>query len=143
MDWLTLVATALISLALYIAVQRWFQKAKSCPPGTRPPPGPPGRPFEGHTQFTAKDFHCNQAMKWTKQYGPVYRIKAGSADIVILNNFETIRKFLKKKEVLYRPQKFLFTGKEYAGACENLFCLFSSVNSSCDQVLRHYFLDCT
>lgn len=115
MDWLTLAATVFLASVLYIAVQRWFQKAKCGPPGTRPPPGPPGRPFVGHTQFTAKDFHCNQAMKWAQQYGPVYRIKTGSADMVILNDFDSIKKFLTKKEVLYRPQNWLFRGEVYGG----------------------------
>lgn len=113
-DWLTLVGGLLAASLLYLATRSWLH-GRSMPRGTRLPPGPPGRPLVGHVQFTHKDFHCNQAMKWAKQYGPVYRIRTGSADMVILNDFPSIKKFLTKKEVLYRPQNWLFRGEVYGG----------------------------
>ncbi|KAL3209675.1 hypothetical protein MRX96_038097 [Rhipicephalus microplus] len=76
MDWFTIAGSVLVASLLYLITRSWLS-SRSLPPGTRLPPGPPGRPLVGHVQFTHKDFHCNQAMKWAKQYGPVYRIKTG------------------------------------------------------------------
>ncbi|KAH6936742.1 hypothetical protein HPB50_021283 [Hyalomma asiaticum] len=114
MDWVTIAGSLLAASLLYVITRTWLS-SKSVPRGARLPPGPPGRPLVGHVQFTHKDFHCNQAMKWAKQYGPVYRIRTGSADMVILNDFASIKKFLTKKEVLYRPQNWLFRGEVYGG----------------------------
>lgn len=107
MDWLSHVISLCAASLVYLLLQRWLQR-KRAPPGTRLPPGPPGLPFVGHLQFAAKDFHCNQAIKWAKQYGPVYRIKTGSTDVVIINDFRRIRKYLAKKELMARPRNWLF-----------------------------------
>ncbi|KAH7954068.1 hypothetical protein HPB49_015320 [Dermacentor silvarum] len=114
MDWLTLAGSLLAASLLYLVTQGWLH-GRSMPRGRRLPPGPPGLPLVGHVQFTHKDFHCNQAMKWAKRYGPVYRIRTASADMVILNDFQSIKKFLTKKEVLYRPHNWLFRGQVYGG----------------------------
>ncbi|XP_077520113.1 cytochrome P450 2A3-like [Amblyomma americanum] len=114
MDWLALLGSVLFASLLYLVLQRWLQGGKA-PPGARLPPGPPGYPVLGHVQFAYKDFHCNQAMKWARQYGPVYRIRTGPTDMVILNDFQAIKKFLTKREVLYRPRNWLFRGEQYGG----------------------------
>ncbi|KAH7954069.1 hypothetical protein HPB49_015321 [Dermacentor silvarum] len=66
-------------------------------------------------KFSFKDFHCNQAIKWAKQYGPIYRVKTGSTDVVIINDFQLIKKYLPKKELLNRPQNWFFNEGEYQG----------------------------
>lgn len=115
MDWLTVVLSALLASLLYFAVHRWIQPEQRAPPGTRLPPSPPAWPFVGHPQFARKDFHINQAAKWARQYGPVFRIKTGSGDVIVLNDFESVKKFVTRKEMLCRPQNWLFTSQMYIG----------------------------
>ncbi|XP_075543712.1 cytochrome P450 2A13-like [Dermacentor variabilis] len=106
MDCLAVAGSLLVASLLYFVLQRWLLGNRT-PHGSRLPPGPPGYPLVGHPQFMRKDFHCNQAMKWAKQYGPIYRIKTGPTDMVMLNDFQSIKKFLTKREVLYRPVNWL------------------------------------
>ncbi|XP_077561093.1 cytochrome P450 2C28-like [Haemaphysalis longicornis] len=115
MDWLTVVLSGVLASLLYFAVHRWIRPEQRAPPGTRLPPGPRGWPFVGHPQFTRKDFHTKQAIQWAKQYGPVFRIQTGSTDMVILNDFESIKKFLTRKEMLCRPQNWMFRAEIYGG----------------------------
>lgn len=44
-----------------------------------------------------------------------FRIKVGSADIIVLNDYESIKKFLCQKEVLYRPENMVFGDQKNAG----------------------------
>ncbi|KAH8032889.1 hypothetical protein HPB51_003465 [Rhipicephalus microplus] len=109
MDCVALAGALLVASLLYLGLHRCLWGKKS-PRGNQMPPGPPGYPLVGHPQFMYRDFHCNQAMKWAKQYGPVYRIKTGPTDMVILNDFQSIKKFFTKREILYRPVNWLFRG---------------------------------
>ncbi|XP_077558119.1 cytochrome P450 2C28-like [Haemaphysalis longicornis] len=115
MDFPTVVASTALALVLYFAIRRWFLQGRPAPPGSRLPPGPPGWPLVGHPQFIRENFHSKQAKKWASQYGPVFRIKAGSTDMVILNDFRSIKKFLTRKEMLCRPHNWIFRAKVYEG----------------------------
>ncbi|KAL1473726.1 hypothetical protein MTO96_021838 [Rhipicephalus appendiculatus] len=135
MDWLTIVGSLLVAPLLYLLLQRWLCK-KRLPPGTRLPPGPPGLPFVGHLQFASKDFHCNQAIKWAKQYGPVYRIKTGSTDVVIISDFQLIKKYLPRKELMNRPQNWFFKEGDYGGVAAYDGEEWAENRKFCMQVLR-------
>ncbi|KAL3188677.1 hypothetical protein MRX96_022476 [Rhipicephalus microplus] len=99
--------------------------------------GPPGYPLVGHPQFMYRDFHCNQAMKWAKQYGPVYRIKTGPTDMVILNDFQSIKKFFTKREILYRPVNWLFRGTVHGGVATMNGEVWEHNRRFCLHVLRN------
>nr|XP_054930111.1 cytochrome P450 2C37-like [Dermacentor andersoni] len=153
MDCLAVAGSLLVAALLYFVLQRWLL-GKRAPPGSRLPPGPPGYPLVGHPQFMRKDFHCNQAMKWAKQYGPIYRgldkgrgggwnyllhlrIKTGPTDMVMLNDFQSIKKFLTKREVLYRPVNWLYRGAVYSGVATMNGELWEHNRRFCLHVLRN------
>ncbi|KAL1473724.1 hypothetical protein MTO96_021836 [Rhipicephalus appendiculatus] len=136
MDCVALAGTLLVASLLYLALQRWL-RGKKTPHGSQMPPGPPGNPLVGHPQFMQKDFHCNQAMKWAKQYGPIYRIKTGPTDMVILNDFPSIKKFLTKREILYRPVNWLFRGTVYGGVATMNGEVWEHNRRFCLHVLRN------
>lgn len=71
------------------------------------PPGPRGLPFLGFLGcLTKRDFLEGKCVQWAKTYGNIVRIKVGSVNVVLLNDLESMKKFLNKKEILYRPNKF-------------------------------------
>ncbi|XP_065288674.2 cytochrome P450 2A3-like [Dermacentor albipictus] len=43
------------------------------------------------------------------------QVKTGSTDVVIINDFQLIKKYLPKKELMNRPQNWFFNEGEYAG----------------------------
>ncbi|XP_077563757.1 cytochrome P450 2F3-like isoform X1 [Haemaphysalis longicornis] len=100
-------------LIAWIFARGWLWGAP--PPGTRLPPTPPGASLLGHQQIYQRDFFCNTAIKWAKEYGPVYRIRVNAASIVILNDFESIKKFYARKEFLERSRFWILSRTKYNG----------------------------
>ncbi|KAL1419649.1 hypothetical protein MTO96_025157 [Rhipicephalus appendiculatus] len=50
-----------------------------------------------------------KAFAWSQTHGPVIRIKAGFAQYIILNDLDSIKRFLNHKDILYRCRSFLFS----------------------------------
>ncbi|XP_077536327.1 cytochrome P450 2C28-like [Haemaphysalis longicornis] len=100
--------TAPVVLSLILATVVWLTVqclrrllfGRPLPPGARLPPTPPSSSFWGHKEVQSNDFYKTKAMEWAKEYGPVYRLKLNGSDIVVVNDFESIRKFLNTKEFL-------------------------------------------
>ncbi|KAM7285446.1 cytochrome P450 2F2 [Ixodes scapularis] len=83
---------------------RWGHKKG----GATLPPGPWGIPLLGNLAILRKDFHRKQGIEWAKKYGPVFRIRIGVRNIVLVSDFELIKEILCKKECLFRPQRWVF-----------------------------------
>lgn len=47
-------------------------------------------------------------MEWSKTYGPILRFKIAGRNVVVLNDFNSIKKFLCKREILYRASNLVF-----------------------------------
>ncbi|XP_042146276.1 cytochrome P450 2K4-like [Ixodes scapularis] len=78
-------------------------------------PGPRGFPILGHLPFMRKGILGGKCVEWAKKYGPIFRIKVGVVDIIMLNDYPSIEKFLCEKEVLYRPENMVFCDNEITG----------------------------
>ncbi|KAL1415355.1 hypothetical protein MTO96_029465 [Rhipicephalus appendiculatus] len=61
------------------------------------------------------DFYCTTAMKWAKEYGPVYRLRQNHASIVVLNDFNSIKKFYSRNEFLDRSRFWLIQSHRFKG----------------------------
>ncbi|KAM7310803.1 putative cytochrome P450 [Ixodes scapularis] len=108
MMWMTLELMALAStlmLVLILVLVRNRGAAKR----SRLPPRPRGVPVLGHLPLMRTGSPGARCAEWAKECGPVFRIKVGVVDVVVLNDFESIKNFLCKKEGLYRPENMVFS----------------------------------
>jgi cytochrome P450 len=85
--------------------------------GSKYPPGPTGIPFFG--SFFSLGFapHLTYT-KWAKKYGPVFSVKLGGINAVVLNDAKSIREAFKEDAFAGRPMnKFFlqFTGGKQQG----------------------------
>ncbi|KAH9379771.1 hypothetical protein HPB48_017651 [Haemaphysalis longicornis] len=95
-------------------IRCWLWRAR-VPPGTRVPPMPPASSIRGHAEVLAFGFHRKKAMEWAKQLGPVIRLKWNFADIVVLNDFKSVKQFMNTKQILDRSHCFLLKREYYSG----------------------------
>ncbi|XP_075722085.1 vitamin D 25-hydroxylase isoform X1 [Rhipicephalus microplus] len=85
------------------------------PPGSKLPPMPPWTSIRGHVELLREDFHRNKCIEWAKKYGPVLRLNVNLMNVVILNDFENIKKFCNTKELLWRSHSFSGYRDNYRG----------------------------
>ena len=64
---------------------KWYSRPK------KSPPGPYGLPVLGYLPFFIKNPE-QTACKLSKKYGPIISIRLGTEDVVLLNDFDSIRK---------------------------------------------------
>ncbi|XP_077552153.1 cytochrome P450 2G1-like isoform X2 [Haemaphysalis longicornis] len=131
---LSLILAFLVWLALQFLRRRLF--GRELPPGARLPPMPPSSSYRGHVEIQAHDFFKTKALEWASMFGPVYRLKFNGMNIVVVNDFESTRKFLNTNEILYRS-KTLGTHREYfAGVGSLNGKLWSANKKFCMTMLR-------
>ncbi|KAL3247408.1 hypothetical protein MRX96_057070 [Rhipicephalus microplus] len=111
---------------------------RSRPPGTRLPPSVPGASITGHHEMHKYDFFCTAAMKWARQYGPVYRLRQNFASIVILNNFDSIKKFYSRKEFLNRSRFWVMKSDRYEGLATMNGTIWNLNRRFCLHALRDF-----
>lgn len=72
------------------------------------PKGPRGIPFFGNILQLGRRPYIT-LFKWSNKYGPVFRVRLGSQDIVVLNGTKTIRDALlnKSEEFAGRPKLYM------------------------------------
>lgn len=116
-----LIATIVLSLILALVtwlfrglILRLLRKPQ-LPPGARLPPIPLATSFWGHVEVQTLDFFKKKAIEWTQLYGPVYRLKLRGFDIVVANDFNSIKKFLSTKELLNRSRCFGVRREHFEG----------------------------
>ncbi|XP_077560238.1 cytochrome P450 2A4-like isoform X2 [Haemaphysalis longicornis] len=107
MDWAVaaVAAGAVLVLALMLFVRRYLsevEKQMRIPKGTKIPPGPASLPVIGHLPTLLTGFGPEKCLGWACRYGPIVRVKAGSSEMIILNDRASIEKFLSHQNLLYR-----------------------------------------
>ncbi|XP_075544608.1 cytochrome P450 2A4-like [Dermacentor variabilis] len=85
------------------------------PLGKRLPPGPRGLPIVGHLPYANEVFDHNKCLEHSKMHGPVIRFKMGMKDVVILNDFESIKGVLSRKELLNRTENLVLKSNKVTG----------------------------
>ncbi|XP_077535567.1 vitamin D 25-hydroxylase-like [Haemaphysalis longicornis] len=79
---------------------------RQLPPGARLPPIPPASSLWGHVEVQTFNFFKTKALEWARMCGPVYRLKLNGSSMVVLNDFNSVKKFLNTKEILNRARSF-------------------------------------
>lgn len=70
--------------------------------------GPIGWPIIGHLHYLLPA-KMETNMKWLiDKYGPIFKLKLGSFDAIVLTDFEHIKKAWNRAELSYRPALYLF-----------------------------------
>uniref|UniRef100_A0A6M2CT60 Putative cytochrome n=1 Tax=Rhipicephalus microplus TaxID=6941 RepID=A0A6M2CT60_RHIMP len=131
-----LISTATFLLSWMLLFRRLF--GRSWPPGTRLPPSVPGASITGHHEMHKYDFFCTAAMKWARQYGPVYRLRQNFASIVILNDFDSIKKFYSRKEFLNRSRFWVMKSDRYEGLATMNGTIWNLNRRFCLHALRDF-----
>ncbi len=72
-------------------------------------PGPPTLPIVGNIHQLDRHRIRNTLLKWAKVYGPVYKIRVASNDVLVVSGFEEIRSVLMGQESSGRPISYLWT----------------------------------
>jgi len=77
----------------------------------RLPPGPPGIPFIGNTDFPTFNAHI-KFKEWADQYGEIYSLRLGSNNFVVLNSDRVIKDlmdsvFPRRRPLTYREAIYI------------------------------------
>ncbi|XP_037567477.2 cytochrome P450 2D15-like [Dermacentor silvarum] len=97
----TLVAVALLSLAVALA--------QRCERPPTLPAGPRGVPLLGNLLSVGATFHLGPCPRWAALYGNVFMIRLAGIKVVILNDYETVKKLFTRKELLHRSKDWALT----------------------------------
>ncbi|KAM7309586.1 cytochrome P450 2H2 [Ixodes scapularis] len=98
-QWLFGTAVAALAIWLVLLVQRKFFQ----PQTKKEPPGPWALPLVGTLGISNTASLFRKSVEWAKLYGPIFRVRIGTANVVILNDMEHIKKFYSSKEGVIRP----------------------------------------
>lgn len=100
-------------LAVLYAIARLTQFSLRSLPGKHYPPGPRSFPFIGNVLHFASDKPFLQFTKLGKKYGEIVGLKAGPANIVIINSVNLVRELLEKRGRIYSGRPFDYIPKEH------------------------------
>ncbi|CAN8012798.1 unnamed protein product, partial [Ixodes pacificus] len=83
--------TALVSALILVAVALWVGKTRKHKRATAlSPPGPWGLPLLGYLPFLRRKQHVF-FRDLSRKYGPVFSVRLGAVNVVILNSYQSIR----------------------------------------------------
>ncbi|GFY75842.1 cytochrome P450 1A2 [Trichonephila inaurata madagascariensis] len=95
----------LIIIALFILlVSIWLTSGKST---KKQLPGPIGLPIVGYIPFMTKKPYVKLA-ELSKTYGPLYKVRLGSIDIIVITDFEIMKEAFSKDAFMGRPPDLPF-----------------------------------
>ena len=74
------------------------------------PPGPPRLPIIGNLHQAPKLYPWRKFQEWSNQYGPVFYLRFGLQDLVVLNNAKTATDLLDKRGNIYSSRPHVVMG---------------------------------
>ncbi|CAN0174216.1 unnamed protein product [Lampetra planeri] len=119
---LALWAAITVLLSLLLLARRWgvFQYVQPRATEWPSPPRPPGLPFLGNVAHMARtDLHIHLT-QLARTYGPVYCLRVGGEDIVVLNNVESIKEMLIKKSADFAGRPQTYAGGKITGGGKDI-----------------------
>ncbi len=96
--------TVLIGILAVYVLSRLFSRSR-----LQHIPGPPTLPVVGNLHQLDRDRIRNTLLKWAKVYGPVYKIRVVSNDVLVVCGFEEIRSVLMDREFSGRPISYMWS----------------------------------
>ncbi|KAM0790540.1 hypothetical protein ACM66B_003409 [Microbotryomycetes sp. NB124-2] len=107
----TLSPTATVALALLLSAALYIVSNKGQPKG-KPLPGPKGVPVFGNMFQLPKSRPWVKMEEWTREYGPIYKLKLGRREMVVLGRADVALALLDKRSAIYssRP-RMIMTGE--------------------------------
>ena len=79
------------------------------------PPGPPALPLIGNLHQAPTEYPWKVFQQWTKQYGPIFRLKFGMQTVIVLGDHETVHDLLDKRSNIYSSRPHLPMGTDSYG----------------------------
>lgn len=70
------------------------------------PPGPWGLPFVGYLPFIGKTDQYKDIDRLAKKYGPVYSVRLGKFDLIVVSDWKHVKESFANDDLLYRPENF-------------------------------------
>ncbi|KAH6925711.1 hypothetical protein HPB50_008880 [Hyalomma asiaticum] len=110
LGWQALLAASVVASLIWI-LSRAFKQQLMPPPGSKFPPMPPTSSVIGHLELVDPLLH-KKALLLAKDYGPVFRLKLFTREVVIINDLENLKAFCAVNELLDRPDE-LNRGREF------------------------------
>ncbi|KAH8698126.1 putative cytochrome P450 oxidoreductase [Phaeosphaeriaceae sp. PMI808] len=73
------------------------------------PPGPPTLPFIGNAHLIPGAYTHIQFTEWAKQYGKLYMLKVGNANMAVITDRRLIKEVIDRKSAIYshRPHSYV------------------------------------
>ncbi|KAF2626696.1 cytochrome P450 21 [Macroventuria anomochaeta] len=104
-----IVQTVIGLVIVYVLISIVRFSLQSLPPKNYPP-GPPSLPFIGNVHHFASNKLHIKFTEWRKTYGDIIGLKAGPANIVVLNSTAVTRELLERRGNIYsgRPTDYIF-----------------------------------
>ena len=99
------VATLTVLLTLIVWTQRRWRRGRRRPP----PPGPWGLPVLGYLPWLDPARPYKTLTSLASKFGPVFSLKMGSVDCVVVADNNMIRDLFSKEAVSGRPPLYLFS----------------------------------
>ncbi|KAK5451326.1 hypothetical protein LTS15_008090 [Exophiala xenobiotica] len=97
----------LIGVLLAVGVYRVLQIGKRDP---RMPKGPPTIPILGNAHLVPPEGLFKQFRSWAKEYGPVFSLKFGPSNMIVLCDRKAIHQLLDKKSSIYSDRPHTYVG---------------------------------
>lgn len=106
----------IFTIVSHFATQHWFD-----PKRKNLPPGPWGIPILGYLPFMPADYG-DKIEQLRQKYGRIFSMRLGNKDVVIISDFDVIKKITKLDAYNNRPDRFLtLMLPSFLGNCEYLF----------------------
>ncbi|XP_058039197.1 cytochrome P450 2K1-like [Ahaetulla prasina] len=105
MDW----TGAILTLLLFIFAIMFLLKKNSSGNKNSPnlPPGPRTIPILGNLHMIDLKRPYKTMLEWSKEYGPIFRIKLGFQEMVVLTGYETVKEALVNQADAFADRPFI------------------------------------
>ena len=102
-----MIPTLLTLFALATIIGIFSCQAKKAPAGAQLPPGPPGKPIIGNALDIPPYHSWFQFEKWSKKYGPLYRLSIAGRTHVIVSTEKIANDLLRERGTIYSSREQL------------------------------------